>query len=138
MATTMGPRSGGRGRASNGRDAAGQGDQQYDLLTAAILGLAVGAGIAMLVRGRRKRTPRALAREAGMMAGAAAGRAGRRGMKWAAQRGEEMLDRIPFDDMGEAISDYAHQAREAIDETVTHELKDLRKAVRRRRKQLGI
>jgi gas vesicle protein len=134
----MGPRSGGRSRASNGRDAAGQDEQQYDLLTAAILGLAVGAGIAMLVRGRRKHTPRTLAREAGMMAGVAAGRAGRRGMKWASKRGAEMLDRVPFDDMGEALSDYAHQAREAIDETVTHELNDLRKAIRRHRKHLGI
>lgn len=98
----------------------------------------MGAGIALLVRGRRKRTPRALAREAGMMAGEAAGRAGRRGIKWAASRGEEMLGRVPFDDMGEAISDYVHQAREAIDETVTHELNDLRKAIRRRRKHLGI
>ena len=77
MATTMGPRSGGRSRASNGRDAASRSErEEYDLLTAAVLGLVAGAGIAMLLRGRRKRTPRDLAREAGAMAGAAAGRAG--------------------------------------------------------------
>ncbi|MBK5189581.1 MAG: hypothetical protein JJD97_15160, partial [Gemmatimonadaceae bacterium] len=62
----------------------------------------------------------------------------RRGAKWAASRGEEMWDRIPFDDIGESISEYVQSAREAIDDTVSHELNDLRKAVRRRRKRLGI
>jgi hypothetical protein len=92
----------------------------------------------MLLRGRRKRTPRDLAREAGSMAGAAAGRAGRRGVKWAANRGEEMLDKIPFDDIGDSIGEYVQNARETIDETVSHELRDLRKAIRRHRKRLGI
>jgi gas vesicle protein len=135
----MGPRSGGQNRASNGRDAASRGErEQYDLLTAAVLGLVAGAGIAMLLRGRRKRTPRDLAREAGAMAGAAAGRAGRRGAKWAANRGEEMWDKIPFDDIGDSIGEYVQNARETIDETVSHELNDLRKAIRRHRKRLGI
>lgn len=133
----MGPRSGERNRASNGRDAA-SGDREYDLLTAAVLGLVAGAGIAFLLRGRRKRTPRALAREAGAMAGAAAGKAGRRGARWAAERGEEMWDRIPFDEIGDSIGEYAHNARQAIDDTVSHEMNDLRKAVRRHRKRLGI
>ena len=134
----MGPRSGGRSRASNGRDAANGADREYDLLTAAVLGLVAGAGIAFLLRGRRKRTPRALAREAGAMASAAAGKAGRRGAKWAAERGEEMWDRIPFDEIGDSIGEYAQSAREAIDDTVSHELNDLRKAIRRHRKRLGI
>ncbi len=93
----------------------------------------------MLLRGRRKRTPRrGLAREAGAMAGAAAGRAGRRGVKWAASRGEEMWDKIPFDDISDSIGEYVQNARETIDETVSHELRDLRKAIRRHRKRLGI
>jgi len=135
----MGPRTGGQSRASNGRDEASRAERdQYDLLTAAVLGLVAGAGIAMLLRGRRKRTPRDLAREAGAMAGAAAGRAGRRGAQWAANRGEEMWDKIPFDDIGDSIGEYVQNARETIDETVSHELNDLRKAIRRHRKRLGI
>ena len=111
---------------------------EYDLLTAAVLGLVAGAGIAMLLRGRRKRTPRALAREAGEMAGAAARRAGRRGARWAANRGEEMWGKLPFDEVGDSIGEYVQNARETIDETVSHELNDLRKAIRRHRKRLGI
>lgn len=94
----------------------------------------------MLVRmgTRRKRTAGTLAREAGAMASAAAGRAGARGAKWARHRGEEMWESIPFDEIGEQLGDYLQSARDAIDETVSHELNDLRKAVRRHRKRLGI
>jgi hypothetical protein len=133
----MGPRSGGRSRASNGR-AEGTRDDQYDLLTAAVLGLVAGAGIAFLLRGRRKRTAGTLAREAGALAGAAARRTGRRGAKWAAQRGEELIDRIPVEEITDSLGEYVATAREAIDDTVTHELNDLRKAIRRHRKRLGI
>jgi hypothetical protein len=97
-----------------------------------------GAGIAFLLRGRRKRTAGVLAREAGALASAAAGRAGRRGLKWAARRGEGMLGRIPVDEITESIGEYVQSAREAIDDTVQHELSDLRKALRRRRRRLGI
>lgn len=92
----------------------------------------------MLLHVRRKRTPRTLAREAGAMAGAAAKRAGRRGASWAAERGGELWDKIPFDEIQESIGDYVQSAREAIDETVAHEMNDLRKSVRRRRKRMGI
>jgi hypothetical protein len=111
---------------------------QYDLLTAAVLVLVAGAGIAMLFRGRRKRTAGALAREAKQMAGAAVGRAGRRGAKWAAGRSEQMMDLLPVDDIAESVGEYVKSAREAIDETVSHEMRDLRKAIRRHRKHLGI
>jgi gas vesicle protein len=107
-------------------------------LTAAVLGLVAGAGIAMLFRGRRKRTAGALAREAREMAGAAVGRAGRRGVKWAASRSEKMMDMLPVEDVAESIGEYVRNAREAIDETVSHEMNDLRKAIRRHRKHLGI
>ncbi|MDQ2768046.1 MAG: hypothetical protein M3Y30_12920, partial [Gemmatimonadota bacterium] len=63
---------------------------------------------------------------------------GRRGAKWAAQRGEEMLGRIPVDEISDSIGEYVQTAREAIDDTVSHELNDLRKAIRRHRKRLGI
>jgi gas vesicle protein len=139
MATTMGPRSGGRSRASNGQDGTTEGERdQYDLLTAAMLGVVAGAGIALLFRGRRKRTPGALAREAKQMAGAAVGRAGRRGAKWAASRSEQVMDLLPVEEIAESVGEYVKSARDAIDDTVSHEMRDLRKAIRRHRKHLGI
>jgi len=92
----------------------------------------------MLFRGRRKRTAGALAREARDMAGAAVSRAGRRGAKWASRRTEEMMDLVPVDEIADSIGDYVKNAREAIDDTVSHELNDLRKAIRRHRKRLGV
>jgi hypothetical protein len=48
------------------------------------------------------------------------------------------MDLLPVDDIAESIGDYVKGAREAIDDTVAHELNDLRKAIRRHRKHLGI
>ena len=147
-------------------------EQQYDLLTAALIGAAVGAGITLLLRkgpsGRRPVGP--LARYAGRGA-ALAGLAGFEGAKWAGNRGldgarwaggraaegarwaaprarrgfrtavdrgEEMIDRIPVDDVVEQVRDYVDTARDAINDVVKDELNDLRKAVRRQRKRIGI
>ena len=147
-------------------------EQQYDLLTAAIIGAAVGAGITLLLRrgpsGRRPVGP--LVRYAGRGA-ALAGLAGAEGARWAGNRGldgarwageramegarwaapraqrgfrtavdrgEEMVDRIPVDDMVEQVRDYVDTARGAINDVVKDELNDLRKAVRRQRKRIGI
>ncbi len=103
-----------------------------------MLGVVAGVGVAMLFRGRRKPSARTVARDARNVAGAAVGRAGRRGAKWAAGRSEEMMDLLPVDDIAESLGEYVKNAREAIDETVSHELNDLRKAIRRHRKHLGI
>lgn len=147
-------------------------EAQYDLLTAAIIGAAVGAGITLLLRrgpsGRRPIGP--LVRYAGRGAGLA-GLAGLEGAKWAGSRGlegarwagdraaegarwagprakrgfqsavdrgEELVDRIPVDDMVEQVRDYVDTARDAINNVVKDELDDLRKAVRRQRKRIGI
>jgi hypothetical protein len=53
-------------------------------------------------------------------------------------RGEELVDRIPVDDMVEQVRDYVDTARDAINGVVKDELDDLRKAVRRQRKRIGI
>ncbi|HEY5023046.1 MAG TPA: hypothetical protein VII30_11235 [Gemmatimonadaceae bacterium] len=147
-------------------------EQQYDLLTAALIGAAVGAGITLLLRkgpsGRRPVGP--LARYAGRGA-ALAGLAGFEGARWAGgrglegarwaggraaegarwaaprakrgfnsamERGEELIDRIPVDDVVEQVRDYVDTARGAINDVVKDELDDLRKAVRRQRKRIGI
>jgi hypothetical protein len=61
-----------------------------------------------------------------------------RGLRTAREKGEELIDRIPVDEMTEQVRDYVDHAREAINEVVSDELKDLRKAVRRQRKRIGI
>ena len=147
-------------------------EQQYDLLTAALIGAAVGAGITLLLRrgpsGRRPVGPlmryagrgAALAGLAGMqgarwagprvMEGARwageramdggrwAGPRVKRGFKTAVERGGEMIDRLPVDEVVDQVRDYVDTAREAINDTVRDELNDLRKAVRRQRKRIGI
>ncbi len=147
-------------------------EQQYDLLTAAIIGAAVGAGITLLLRrgpsGRRPVGPlvryagrgAALAGLAGAEGARWAGNRGLEGARWAGERamegarwaapraqrgfrtavdrGEEMVDRIPVDDMVEQVRDYVDTARGAINDVVKDELNDLRKAVRRQRKRIGI
>jgi len=147
-------------------------EQQYDLLTAALIGAAVGAGVTLLLRrgpsGRRPVGPlvryagrgAALAGMAGLGGAKWAGDRGLEGARWAGERamegarwagprakrglrtamdrGGELVDRIPVDDMVDQVRDYVDTAREAINDVVKDELDDLRKAVRRQRKRIGI
>ena len=118
-------------------------ETEYDLLTAALIGLTIGAGLTYALRrgpsGKRPLSPMV----AGM--GRGAGWAGRRaahlgatGARWTAQRGEALWDRIPRDAIRKEMKQYAGRAREAIDEAVESELRDLRRAIRRQRKRLGV
>jgi gas vesicle protein len=136
-------------------------EQQYDLLTAALIGAAVGAGITLLLRrgpsGRRPVGPlmryagrgAALAGLAGMEGARWAGSRGLEGARWAGERakrgfrtavdrGGDLIDRIPVDDVVDQVRDYVGTARDAINDAVQDELNDLRKAVRRQRKRIGI
>jgi hypothetical protein len=110
-------------------------DAQYDLLTAALLGLAIGAGTTLLLRrgpsGRRPIGPAwRAARKGAVLAG--------RGARFAWDRGADAWDRIPHEEIGEKVRDYFDSARESIDDFVESELKDLQRAIRKRRKRLGI
>jgi FMN phosphatase YigB (HAD superfamily) len=78
-------------------------------------------------------------------AGRHAARLGNASARWARHRGGEMWDRVPRDEIREhleeyreTLGDYLGRAREAIDDAVASELDDLRKAVRRQRKRLGV
>jgi hypothetical protein len=108
-------------------------DGQYDLLTAALLGVALGAGVALLLRrGPSGRRPLAIA----------ATGAGH-GVKWAAGNGawrrkRSLMDRIPFDTIREEVTDALETARDTVADVVESELRDLRKAIRRQRKRIGI
>jgi hypothetical protein len=139
MATTVRPKANGASDRASDRERATARDQQYDLLTAAVLGAMIGAGAALLLRrgpsGRRPIYP--VARAAGDAA-RWAGKRGSRGAQWAAKRGGELWDRVPVDSMREGIGDALDTAREAVADVVEHELRDFRKALRRQRKRLGI
>lgn len=61
-----------------------------------------------------------------------------RGAKWAAQQGDAIRDNVPVSELGDSVSDYLDTARQAIDDVVTREIRELRKAIRRKRKRLGV
>jgi gas vesicle protein len=175
MADTLktGPNGRSRARASVRETTADdERDQQFDLLTAALLGAAVGAVITLMFRtgpsGRRPISPVLSATGKGAKWAALAGLdsarwAGDRaapGARWAADRGrdgarwagdrassgyraardrtEELADAIPVDDIADSVREYVDGAREAINDVVRAEMTDLRKAVRRQRKRIGI
>src|SRR6266540_3292836 len=164
MATTAkpGPTTRSQGRGSNhARDLDEGREAQLDLLTAALIGAAVGAGITLLFRrgpsGKRPLRPVLDLAGRGARAGGAVGLAGARwaggraaeGARWAApyaergwqsarEKGEELIDRIPVADMADQVREYFDHARDAINDVVSDEIKDLRKAVRRQRKRIGI
>ena len=125
-------------------------EQQFDLLTATLIGVALGVGTTLLLRqgprGERPLMP--LLRAAGKGAkwagvagyeGAKVGaRGARRGASWAADKGEELWDRVPAEEIGESIGEFLEDARERISETVESEMQDLRKAIKRQRRKLGV
>ncbi|HEY7898321.1 MAG TPA: hypothetical protein VIC03_07890 [Gemmatimonadaceae bacterium] len=124
-------------------------DEDLDLLTAALIGLTVGVGVTMLFRrrpaprtalskgmelaGRGARMAALAGTESSRMAGKAAEGA-RRGYN----RGKEWAEDLSLDGVGEQLHDYFEAAKGAIEDTVSGELQDLRKSIRRRRRRLGI
>jgi gas vesicle protein len=137
-------------------------EEQFDLLTAAVIGVAIGAGIALLVRrgpsgnrplrpvmdavGRGAKWSSAMGLEGARWAGDTippyarrARKGAARGARWAREHSEPLLERLPaLDEVTDTVRDYVDAAREAINETVEHEARDLRKAIRRQRKRIGI
>jgi len=118
-------------------------EHQYDLLTAAVLGLTLGVGATLLLRrgptGRRPISPALMGMAKGAAwAGRGAARMGAKGGRWARKRGGELWDHVPVDAMQAQVEDYLGRARDTIDDAVTSELRDLRRAMRRQRRRLGI
>lgn len=117
------------------------------------MGLAAGVGVTLLLRrgpsGRRPlvsgmevagRGAR-LASLAGVNGARVAGRAANRGAqnaKRGVERGVEWAEDLPLDDVASQIMDYFEAAKSAVEDTVTGELQDLRKSIRRKRRRFGI
>lgn len=136
MVETAPRRGRGSGTARRSRENA---REEYDLLIAVALGAAIGAGLALLVRrGPDGRSPAYIAARAASRGAAKAGHYGAKGAKRVRKRGAELMDSLPFDDIGENLGSYLEAARETIDDAVARELKGLRKAVRRQRKRFGV
>ena len=128
-----GPRVRESGAAEGGRDA------QYDLLTAALIGAAIGATATLLLRrGPGGTRPVGPVLRGAKWAGASALRAGSAGASWAKDRGGELIDRIPMDRIEHDVRETIGDARERIDGLVQQELRDLRRTLRQQRKRLGI
>ena len=64
--------------------------------------------------------------------------AGKRGAEWVADRGEELWDRVPTEEIGDSIGEFLEEARDRIADTVESEISDLRKAIKRQRRKLGV
>lgn len=116
-----------------------QSELPANLLVAIGVGLAIGAGVALAVRERsRRQRPLARLERAARRRLKDANRVGERGAKWAARHGDALRDRVPVDELKESVAAYLAAARQTIDDAVSAELRDLRKAVRHRRKRLGV
>ena len=114
-------------------------DAQYDLLTAALIGAAIGATATLLLRrgpsGSRPVTP---VLRGAKWAGRGAMAASAAGARWAREHGSELIDQIPTDRIEREVRETVGEARERINGLVRHELRDLRKAIRRQRRRLGV
>jgi hypothetical protein len=105
-------------------------DGNYDLLTAALLGVAIGVGTTLLLRrGPSGRRPIAIGASGATLPLRLAG------------RGVADVFREPpsrRDAVERQVRSFMHAARERIDDAVESELRDLRGALKRQRKRLGV
>jgi len=134
-----GAREGARRGGTRGSEIA---DEQLDLLTAALLGAAIGAaaGFVLRPRPRRSRLVRAVERaeRVGRDAGKSAGRVRQRVGRQASDGAEWVRDHMSPSDARSELSRYMGEARERISDAVEEELRDLRRAIRRQRRKLGV
>ena len=95
-----------------------------DVLIAGLVGAAIGAGLGLLISnsGRAQSFP------------VRARKLGRKGQRVVASR----IAGVNFGDAGGAMRDYADRAREAFEDLLERESRDLKRALRRRRRSLGL
>lgn len=117
-------------------------EDRLDVVAAALVGILIGATATLLTRRSRPqpmltRVRKAAAGGAERLA-SAANDADRRARRLA-RSGAKAARRAPSPaDVGEHMADYLADARESINDAVQDELQQLRKAVRRQRKRLGV
>jgi hypothetical protein len=117
-----------RGSARDRDDAIGL-EGNYDLLTAALLGVAIGVGTTFLLRrGPSGRRPIAVGASGATLPLRVAGRRVAGAFREPSRR--EAVER--------QVRSFMEAARDRIDDAVESELRDLRGALKRQRKRLGI
>jgi len=107
------------------------------------MGIALGAGITYMLRrgpsGRRPIMPALEGAGRGLKwAGANAWKGGSAGAKWAGEQAEDLWEKVPRDEIRRSMRDGYESARDTVDGVVESELRSLKRAIRRRRKQLGL
>jgi hypothetical protein len=112
-----------RGSAAAATARAKLGSDRVELVAVALIGAAVGAAAALMAAGP---TRRPIVRSA------------KRGARRSAALGAAALDTLPGREAAGAVREYLETARGAIDRAVDEELRDLRRAVRRQRKRIGV
>lgn len=103
------------------------------------MGMALGAGLTFMLRrgpsGKRPIGPALEGAGRGLKwAGTRALKGARRGAHWAGDAGEEIWEKVPREKIRRGVTG----AMGTIDDAVEAELRSLRRAIRRRRKQLGL
>src|ERR1043166_8163687 len=95
------------------------GEGQYDLLTAALMGMAVGAGITYMLRrgpaGRRPISPLLGGTGRGLAwMGKHAAAGARAGASWAGAQGADLWDRVPREEIRRNVERQVSRAKDAI------------------------
>jgi gas vesicle protein len=121
-------------------------DEQLDLLTAALLGAAIGAAAGFILRPRPRHSRLVSAveraersgRDVTRQASKKAGRFRKSVGSQASEGADWVRDRLSPRDPRPDLSRYMGEARERISDAVEEELRDLRRAIRRQRRKLGV
>ena len=101
-------------------------DTEYDLLTAALIGAAVGAGITILLHHLPGGSGGGLLERFGQRGDAMVERGARHGRKWGADK---------LDDVSERVDGAKEALRDAVEREV---VRGVRRAVLRQRKRFGL
>lgn len=122
-------------------------DHETEIAIAAAVLIGAGICVAMMMRPKRHplRTKMMNARNDLMDAGEEGIKrvrgAGKKAVKKARKgldHGMDLLEDLPIDDIGDQLQDYLESAKQAIEDTISGELKDLQRSIRRRRRRMGV
>ena len=104
-------------------------------MAAALLGAALGAGAAMVIRRATRPTPAERASYLAKFASRAGARLARGGLKAALEHGGDLVDPDYVEDR---LRDYYESAKDSLDDFVDARLDELHRGIKRRRRKLGL
>jgi hypothetical protein len=114
-------------------------DEDFDLLTAAVIGAAIGAALTLLVTGISRAAsppPPTLRSRAKQLGEELTQLVPHRRRGWLPQRKSGARRRVEAS--GDRIGEFLHETRDRVNDAVETELRDLRRALRRQRKRIGV